>query len=489
MPWNGAGSYTKVHDWTDDRDANIKILASRADAQDDDFAAGINSSLQKNGENTATGNQKYGGFRLTNVGAATARTDAPNTGQVQDGAFNYGVAGGTADVITLPLVPAITAYTNGQVFAFLPSADNATTTPTANVNAVAAKTIVGPGGNVLAVGAIQLNRIAFLAYNGTADNLELLNPATADIFDENGNELLQFGTTASAVNNLQTTNAATGNNPVLQAIGDDTNIGLTAQTKGTGEFLVPSTEGTAVAGPVAVLDRNSASPLAADVMGQLLYRGRSSTAVSRGYAAINADLVDPTNAAEDGGLDFQTIVAGALASRLVLRQGLYTVGATGGDQGANTINASAFHDDGVLLDAAIAATQAEQEAGTSLVRSVTPGRQHFHPSAAKAWVNFDGTGVVAINADYGVTSITDNGLGDYTVNFDTNFSTANYVVVGGGVTDVASPFDDINGIYPAGNDALAVGSCRILTTTDSGSASGGVEADFKIATVAFFGDL
>lgn len=45
----------------------------------------------------------------------------------------------------------------------------------------------------------------------------------------------------------------------------------------------------------------------------------------------------------------------------------------------------------------------------------------------RAWVNFNGTGTVAIRADGGVSSITDNGTGDYTVNFDaampdTNFS-------------------------------------------------------------------
>ena len=36
-----------------------------------------------------------------------------------------------------------------------------------------------------------------------------------------------------------------------------------------------------------------------------------------------------------------------------------------------------------------------------------------------AWVNFDGTGTVAINASYNVSSITDNGVGIYTVNFTT----------------------------------------------------------------------
>jgi len=57
------------------------------------------------------------------------------------------------------------------------------------------------------------------------------------IFDTNSNELLKFVPTASAVNHLQETNAATGNPPELAAIGDDTNIGLKLSPKGTGEII------------------------------------------------------------------------------------------------------------------------------------------------------------------------------------------------------------------------------------------------------------
>jgi len=48
---------------------------------------------------------------------------------------------------------------------------------------------------------------------------------------------------------------------------------------------------------------------------------------------------------------------------------------------------------------------------------------------AKAWVNFNGTGTVAIRASYNVSSITDNGSGDYTVNFTTAMPDANYSAV------------------------------------------------------------
>lgn len=50
--------------------------------------------------------------------------------------------------------------------------------------------------------------------------------------------------------------------------------------------------------------------------------------------------------------------------------------------------------------------------------------------AARAWVNFNGTGTVAIRASGNVSSITDNGVGDYTVNFTTAMSDANYSIIG-----------------------------------------------------------
>jgi hypothetical protein len=48
----------------------------------------------------------------------------------------------------------------------------------------------------------------------------------------------------------------------------------------------------------------------------------------------------------------------------------------------------------------------------------------------RAWVNFNGTGTVAIRASGNVSSITDNGTGDYTVNFTTAMTDANFSAVG-----------------------------------------------------------
>ena len=56
----------------------------------------------------------------------------------------------------------------------------------------------------------------------------------------------------------------------------------------------------------------------------------------------------------------------------------------------------------------------------------------------RAWVNFNGTGTVAIRASGNVSSITDNGTGDYTVNFTNAMPDVNYSVAGGAGTSTAS---------------------------------------------------
>jgi hypothetical protein len=55
----------------------------------------------------------------------------------------------------------------------------------------------------------------------------------------------------------------------------------------------------------------------------------------------------------------------------------------------------------------------------------------------RAWVNFNGTGTVAIRASFNVSSITDNGTGDYTVNFTNAMPDTSYALAGSGQVDQA----------------------------------------------------
>ncbi len=61
------------------------------------------------------------------------------------------------------------------------------------------------------------------------------------ISDENNNEQIIFQTTASAVNQFDVTNAATGNDPTITATGTDSNVGLGIVAKGTGVIQITTT--------------------------------------------------------------------------------------------------------------------------------------------------------------------------------------------------------------------------------------------------------
>lgn len=96
----------------------------------------------------------------------------------------------------------------------------------------------------------------------------------------------------------------------------------------------------------------------------------------------------------------------------------------------------------------------------------------------RAWVNFNGTGTVAIRASFNVTSITDNGTGDYTVNFTNAMTDANYsFAISAGRYDSAFP-------VPVGGRTTqpTSTSMRIYTTSTDG-ASG---VDPAQVSVAFF---
>lgn len=62
------------------------------------------------------------------------------------------------------------------------------------------------------------------------------------------------------------------------------------------------------------------------------------------------------------------------------------------------------------------------------IQNRTGGSAISVPGAAKAWVNFNGTGTVSVRQALNVSSITDNGVGTYTVNFSTALAHADYAV-------------------------------------------------------------
>jgi hypothetical protein len=93
------------------------------------------------------------------------------------------------------------------------------------------KILFADGTNIVDTGTVSLTGVQ------TLTNKTLTAPILDEINDSNGNEEIIFTTTASAVNEITIANAATGNRPNISVTGDDTNIGLSVSTKGTGLIL------------------------------------------------------------------------------------------------------------------------------------------------------------------------------------------------------------------------------------------------------------
>ena len=85
--------------------------------------------------------------------------------------------------------------------------------------------------------------------------------------------------------------------------------------------------------------------------------------------------------------------------------------------------------------------------------------------ACRAWVNFNGTGTVAIRASGNVSSITDNGTGNYTINFTTAMPDVNYgVLVVGNAAGT-----DVTGVAASGYGSVTTGSVRVYHGNVSGT--------------------
>lgn len=146
-----------------------------------------------------------------------------------------------------------------------------------------------------------------------------------------------------------------------------------------------------------------------------------------------------------------------------------------------TYDASAATYKKVLLNnlaGSSAAAQSDQETASSTTTFVSPGRQQFHPSAAKCWINVTvTTGTPAISASYNITSITDTGVGSLTVTIATDFSSGAWASV---VTSApASAFDRFSGIQ-----VQAAGSALLYHW----DITGGALADPLTWSLAGFGD-
>jgi hypothetical protein len=163
------------------------------------------------------------------------------------------------------------------------------------------KTLFADGTNIVDTGTVSLTGVQ------TLTNKTLTAPILDEINDSNGNEEIIFTTTASAVNEITIANAATGNRPNISVTGDDTNIGLSVSTKGTGLILFNdgayNADATLTDGATITWDVGS-SPVAKVTLGG------------------NRTLSAPTNSAS-GQFISLTVIQDATGSRLLTWNSAY----------------------------------------------------------------------------------------------------------------------------------------------------------------------
>ncbi len=176
MPFNGAGVYTPPA--TDfPAVANTLIESTKFNNVINDLATALSTCITKDGQTIVTANIPFGGFRLTGVGAGTARTDAANVGQLQDNTATWaGTAGGTADALTLTPSPAITSYATGMAFSFKSGAAANTGAATVAISGLGVKAIQKSGA-ALGAADIEANQWYAITYDGAAFQLEQLSVA------------------------------------------------------------------------------------------------------------------------------------------------------------------------------------------------------------------------------------------------------------------------------------------------------------------------
>lgn len=127
--------------------------------------------------------------------------------------------------------------------------------------------------------------------------------------------------------------------------------------------------------------------------------------------------------------------------------------------------------------------------GSSLTTSISSSLS-ASPMVAKAWVNFDGTGIFSpnpsntkIRSSYNVSSITKLGTGRYQINFSTSLSNSNYSIIGSAAVD---------GIWGSSGTGKVVGPEQISSNTVSncifGCGTSSLATDSAIISVSIFGN-
>ena len=340
-------------------------------------------------------------------------------------------------------------------------------------------TLTGTGFNSTAIGATTPSTGSFTTINNNTSAGSALTAATV--------------TTPSA-----TITGGTIDNTIIggstAVAGTFTAVTLVSAAALT-SLTMSTTDGGATAGPIIDIYRNSASPAASDIIGQLTFSGASSTAVKRVYASIQANITDPVNATEDATITSSVMVAGTPT----VVSTLTGTGINSTAIGATTVSTGAFSTvsaTGVITSTLATGTAPFTIASTTNVANLnasslggatfaapgaigggTPGAATFTTLTAVGTTNINATGAATTSIGTGGTGVVNigNATGNTAVT-GTLTASANITASTGGVTATAG---DVT--VTSGNLVLSAGTATItggatLTTITTSTTDGGATA-------------
>lgn len=363
----------------------------------------------------------------------------------------------------------------------------------------------------------------------TDDKLDLrLGAFDSFIFD---------GTTASSVNGITFTTAATGNGATIASHGE-TNVPITLRGKGTGRVILGQATATGVQllADQPITDSNNNELLKFTATGsavneftvvnaatgnrpQLKSSGESNTGLELRDSNSNELLIFESTASavnevaitnnstgagpvikSSGETNVPLNLRGKGTGNITLQDGadatkqasFVLTGVTAGqnrtitmvDANVDLQYARAASD--TVAGGIEIATEAEMETGTDTGRAVVPGRQHRHAGHPKFWALVSNPGgVPSLTSSYNVTSITDTAAGRLTVTIATDFSSADWCCVPSGDFDISGGFLFVVGVD---SGSRAVGSVIIECVATNDAGGGVIAADPPAWHIVGYGD-
>lgn len=144
--------------------------------------------------------------------------------------------------------------------------------------------------------------------------------ASTGLVAQTGANTFADRTITGTANEITVTNGSgAAGNPTLSL---PSTILLTGKTIDDAVFVddlqVLSTDAGAAAAPIVDIYRNSASPAASDILGQIHFNGKDSGGNKTMYSFLSSQIIDATNGSEDANLTLGIVVAGVTTNRMIL---------------------------------------------------------------------------------------------------------------------------------------------------------------------------